>query len=527
MFSSANKNITHPKGRAFLTSFLTTNTLIQILGYYVILVFLSALLFGGLENFRFNLELSGDGFRTYLRAVWGNLLYLFGEKIEYHTTWSSQSLAQEFFLGSRAFFRTILQTLLLGSLVFKVLGHQRIFRQRKSICVAPTSQKDLSKRAEFQTGGAEQSSGWELRLRFYNASKTIVEGLTITSILRAPKISKSAVWIQNSDIKSGKWSISLPFTPYSFQIPLKRNDIQIKNDALSLVSISGKPFNRPAPVFSPKDKRTDLSGPAFIVLQITGHIAGLGRDFKESIWWDLSKNESIKFGKEVSIDVPAGKRPMMTDGDPENWQGWDKFEDVQEKNYVFGYGSLLNRKSLSRTIEQSDTVKITPARLNGYSRNWNAAKDNMARPQNERLRVKDKNGKMSDFEGAIRFANISKDSDISSVIGGVFSVSLKDLFNLDLREKNYFRVDITSLIEPLLDIDLSGSKVWTYVGTAGAYRRATSIHAGNAVIRDKYFNTVVKGFKDMGEKYLEQFHAEAGEFQKPADYLYQPSKFDK
>ena len=50
MFSASNKKTLHPKGRAFLTSFLTTNTLIQILGYYVLLVFISALIFGGVEN---------------------------------------------------------------------------------------------------------------------------------------------------------------------------------------------------------------------------------------------------------------------------------------------------------------------------------------------------------------------------------------------------------------------------------------------------------------------------------------------
>ncbi|WP_026941340.1 hypothetical protein [Hellea balneolensis] len=45
--------------------------------------------------------------------------------------------------------------------------------------------------------------------------------------------------------------------------------------------------------------------------------------------------------------------------------------------------------------------------------------------------------------------------------------------------------------------------------------------------REKYFNTVIKGFSNISEEYLKAFQAESGDFPKPADYQHQLSKFDK
>jgi len=518
---SKNQN-RHPRGRAYLTSFLTTNNLGQIIIYYVVFIFISGICFAAFENFRFDHELNQAGIKDFLRTIWGNVLYLFGVKISYPTLWANNLLLNEAFLAIRAFFRTILQTLLLGSLVFKVLGHQRIFRRRKSICVSPTSQKDLSKDINFRQGSKEQTSGWELRVRFYNASKTIVEGLEITSILRAPKVSKSSASILNSRLETGKWSISLPFTPYSFRLPLSRSDLIFEDNAITLASIQGQTFDRPSPAFSSNQSKIDLSGPAFLILQISGHMAGLGRDFKESLWWDLSKPNTIKFGKEVSIDVPAGKVPMRSDGDPESWWGWSDFENVEENNYVFAYGSLLNRKSLKRTLKNAEEVEITPASLNGYSRDWEVAKSNLALEKNQRLRVREKNGKIVDFAGAIRFANIKKVRSDASVTGAMFPVSLKDLFELDMREKNYIRVDVTNLIKPYKSTDLHGAKVWAYVGTFGAHKRANAPYDKSAVIRDQYYKTIITGYTNIGKVYLDKFHRECGDNPDIENYLLPP-----
>ena len=74
--------------------------------------------------------------------------------------------------------------------------------------------------------------------------------------------------------------------------------------------------------------------------------------------------------------------------------------------------------------------------------------------------------------------------------GIAFPVTAEALDQLDRRERNYDRIDVTRL----LDVDLGGT-VWTYLGSADARER---FEAGTAVVSQDYFDAVREDFATAG-----------------------------
>jgi hypothetical protein len=98
------------------------------------------------------------------------------------------------------------------------------------------------------------------------------------------------------------------------------------------------------------------------------------------------------------------------------------------------------------------------------------------------------------------FLNIVDDST-SHVNGAVFTVSGSELAELDRRERNYDRIDVSSLVcEPV------EGTVWTYVGSGEGVRRfEAGRRANRAVISASYHNDVRHGFTSLGGDSAEQF----------------------
>jgi hypothetical protein len=76
------------------------------------------------------------------------------------------------------------------------------------------------------------------------------------------------------------------------------------------------------------------------------------------------------------------------------------------------------------------------------------------------------------------------------VNGVALPVSAAELDELDRRERNYDRIDVTGLI----DADLGGT-VWTYLGSAAARQRFA---AGAAVVAKDYFDGIRGDFAAAG-----------------------------
>lgn len=111
------------------------------------------------------------------------------------------------------------------------------------------------------------------------------------------------------------------------------------------------------------------------------------------------------------------------------------------KNYIFGYGSLLETESRKRTNPLVD--KVYPLKIHGFLRGWFA-----------RTGVE---GLTTTFLGCVK---ATKDSFVNGII---YEVSQEELNELDKREKGYKRILVTSeAIEDYFSIINSTDNVFVY-----------------------------------------------------------------
>ena len=143
--------------------------------------------------------------------------------------------------------------------------------------------------------------------------------------------------------------------------------------------------------------------------------------------------------------------------------------------FVFGYGSLLRRP---------DGI---PCHLLGHRRAWNVAMDNRRTIPGYKYYVDPDTGERPPVH--VTFLNIYPAPE-GRVNGIAFPVSASALTELDGRERNYDRIDVTGQI----DADLGGT-VWTYLGSVAARERFAT---GPAVVAQGYFDAIRAGFTAAG-----------------------------
>ena len=140
--------------------------------------------------------------------------------------------------------------------------------------------------------------------------------------------------------------------------------------------------------------------------------------------------------------------------------------------FVFGYGSLAR-----------DVSGAELAHLSGHRRTWGVAMDNSVdipgykhyvTPAGERPDVK------------VCFLDLEPQPD-TTVNGVCVPVARPD--ELDARERNYVRRDVSDLIEE------APGRVWAYFGSPDGRRRRRE---GPAVISRAYLSGVDEGFRRLG-----------------------------
>lgn len=161
---------------------------------------------------------------------------------------------------------------------------------------------------------------------------------------------------------------------------------------------------------------------------------------------------------------------------------------------VFGYGSLLHR--LPSHPEHS---RVHPARLRGYRRTWNIAMNNSVDLPGYKYYVTSDGERPPVF---VTFLNLAADAT-GWINGIVFEVTAHELDALDMRERNYERVDLTPQVEGAPD-----GTIWAYVGSAGARRRyETGLAESRALVSREYCDGVRQGFAAMGPEAVSEFEA--------------------
>ena len=180
---------------------------------------------------------------------------------------------------------------------------------------------------------------------------------------------------------------------------------------------------------------------------------------------------------------PLGNR---SDGYPVPAVGSGRAAD----DYVFGYGSLAGDL----------LAEVVVAQLLGYRREFGVAANNSEEIAGyKRYRVPDDESYPEVF---VAFLDIVEEpgAEVNGVLAPIDAEALADL---DRRERNYDRADVTEAIENPPD-----GRVWAYVGSPdGRARLATGMADGTAVVQRSYLDHVKKGFRRLGEAEYERFLA--------------------
>ena len=156
--------------------------------------------------------------------------------------------------------------------------------------------------------------------------------------------------------------------------------------------------------------------------------------------------------------------------------------------YVFGYASLV-------ALEDADAV---PGRLRGYRRRWGVAMDNWEGGEG----VKHWLDRESGERPRIRVAYLDLYEQAGSAVNGLaLPVDAERLAELDAREGNYRRIDVSDAFEGEV-----GGTVFTYVGLDAARERCRRGDAeGNAFVARDYAAGVRLAFERLDSGALAEF----------------------
>lgn len=164
--------------------------------------------------------------------------------------------------------------------------------------------------------------------------------------------------------------------------------------------------------------------------------------------------------------------------------------------FVFGYGSLASPGSVQATLGRPlGPGQFHPADLAGWRRAWNVGSDRSSHP--ERTFVLDADG--SEFTGLTVVLGITPSApDAVACPGAVFAVGAGDLDLLDVRERNYERIEVTGAVTWAAMPE--HRRVYTYRPRPQAVRRIADAQAtGRPIaVRQGYVDLVHAAFRSTG-----------------------------
>lgn len=165
--------------------------------------------------------------------------------------------------------------------------------------------------------------------------------------------------------------------------------------------------------------------------------------------------------------------------------------------WVFGYGSLVQRESAEATLGHALPVAPVKATLVGWRRAWTVGSSRESHPERD-LRWPDG----TRFDGVSVALGVERAD--STVNGAIFPVEDADLEHLDLRERNYHRVEVTDAVHSR---EASPGQVVTYIPRREALDRVAAAQASARpiVVRHGYVLPTLAAFAALGPSELGEF----------------------
>lgn len=160
--------------------------------------------------------------------------------------------------------------------------------------------------------------------------------------------------------------------------------------------------------------------------------------------------------------------------------------------HVFAYGSLV------RDLAGGEELTRRGAYLRDHRRAWNVAMDNSVSLPGYKYYLDAHDS--SRPEVFVTFLNLVP-APGDRVNGMLVPVSTGELAELDRRERNYERREVTASIEGPVE-----GRVWTYFGKPEACERfEAGLRAARAVIDESYLERVRAGFEALSGDALAKF----------------------
>lgn len=157
-------------------------------------------------------------------------------------------------------------------------------------------------------------------------------------------------------------------------------------------------------------------------------------------------------------------------------------------NYIFIYGSLLNARSIRRTLSKEDCDLVCiPAKLNSYKLKWGA-------PRNVNKYV-DKSGRQIEVNTKWLSLVAVKGIQNDHINGAVIGVTDRGLIALKNRERSYTLVNVRDDVEACVpDTNLLNQPIKAFIANESIIK----LNDQQYYIRKEYYNSIIFG--------LLQFH---------------------
>lgn len=168
-------------------------------------------------------------------------------------------------------------------------------------------------------------------------------------------------------------------------------------------------------------------------------------------------------------------------------------------SWVFGYGSLVSPASMARTIKRvaEPGVDFFEAELAGYGRRWNYGVEHIVATWTL------DDGTAIDDGVIVALGIIESAND--AVNGVIASLTDAEMAYLDRRERNYDRVDVTSVITTAAE---TSDPIYVYVPRVSAIERYESAREqGIAGVRRTYWDTVESAFGEFGDEQRDRYRS--------------------
>jgi cation transport regulator ChaC len=160
------------------------------------------------------------------------------------------------------------------------------------------------------------------------------------------------------------------------------------------------------------------------------------------------------------------------------------------KKYIFGYGSLINLISLSKTMNREvRQSEIIPVKLLDYKRIWNLKETLYSSKLDKNI-----NG---------IFLNI-EESKNEWTNGVIFEVSELEFYALTQRERNYSCIDISKKVVPYKNKLNENYNIFVFVADNKIYLQNEQNE--NTFVMTNYIQIVEKGCSDIGDYFLDDYN---------------------